>query len=34
MIAALIFALPWLIQKMVEYSEVLIANIPRTISGG
>lgn len=34
MTAALIFCLPWLVQKMVEYSEVLFANIPRTISGG
>ena len=34
MVAALVFTLPWLIQKMVEYSEVLIANIPRTIAGG
>lgn len=34
MIAALMFCLPWLVQKMVEYSEVLIVNIPKTISGG
>jgi len=34
MVAALVFCLPWLVQKMVEYSEVLIANIPKTISGG
>ena len=34
MIAVLVFALPWLVQKMVEYSEGLITNIPRTIGGG
>jgi flagellar biosynthesis protein FliQ len=34
MVAVLILCLPWLIQKMVEYSEVLITNIPKTISGG
>lgn len=34
MTAALLFCLPWIVQKMVEYSEQLIVNIPRTISGG
>jgi flagellar biosynthesis protein FliQ len=34
MVAVLILCLPWLVQKMVEYSEVLITNIPKTISGG
>jgi flagellar biosynthetic protein FliQ len=34
MVAVLILCLPWLIQKMVDYSEVLIANIPKTIAGG
>jgi flagellar biosynthetic protein FliQ len=34
MTAALVFCLPWLVQKLVEYSEQLIVNIPRTISGG
>jgi flagellar biosynthetic protein FliQ len=34
MLAALVLCLPWLIQKMVEYSEALIVNIPRTIGGG
>jgi flagellar biosynthetic protein FliQ len=34
MTAALVFCLPWLIQKLVEYSEQLIVNIPHTISGG
>jgi len=34
MVAVLILCLPWLIQKMVEYSESLIVNIPKTITGG
>src|SRR5262245_32838517 len=34
MVAVLILCLPWLVQKMVEYSEVLITNIPKTIAGG
>lgn len=34
MVAVLVICLPWLVQKMVEYSETLIANIPRTIVGG
>ena len=34
MVAVLILCLPWLVQKMVEYSEYLIANIPKTIAGG
>ena len=34
MIAALIISVPWLIQKMVEYSETLFRDIPRTIGGG
>jgi flagellar biosynthetic protein FliQ len=34
MVGVLILCLPWLVQKMVEYSETLIANIPRTIAGG
>lgn len=34
MVGILILSLPWLVQKMVEYSEVLITNIPRTITGG
>lgn len=33
MVAVLVFCLPWLVQKMVEYSETLIVNIPRTIGG-
>jgi len=34
MVGILILCLPWLVQKMMEYSEVLITNIPKTIVGG
>jgi flagellar biosynthetic protein FliQ len=34
MAAVSVLCLPWLVQKMVEYSEYLISNIPRTIVGG
>ena len=34
MVVALAFCLPWLVQQMMEYSEVLIANIPRLVTGG
>ena len=34
MIAAVGFCLPWLVQRMVEYSEELFANIPKLILGG
>lgn len=34
MVAALTLTLPWLLQRMIEYVEVLFANIPKTISGG
>ncbi|HUE73787.1 MAG TPA: flagellar biosynthesis protein FliQ [Pirellulaceae bacterium] len=34
MIVALLVCLPWLTQKMVEYSEFLFTSIPRTIMGG
>ena len=34
MVAALGLCLPWLIQKMVEYSHELITNIPTVITGG
>jgi flagellar biosynthetic protein FliQ len=34
MAAVIVLCLPWLVQKMVEYSEYLITNIPRTIVGG
>ena len=31
---ALLVCLPWMTQKLIEYSELLITNIPKTISGG
>jgi flagellar biosynthetic protein FliQ len=34
MVAALTLTLPWLLQKMIEYSDALFTNIPKTISGG
>jgi len=34
MVAVLVFCLPWLVQKLVEYSEHLYVNIPKTIVGG
>jgi flagellar biosynthesis protein FliQ len=34
MIAALAMLLPWLIARLVEYSQALIGNIPSTIVGG
>lgn len=34
MVIALGAALPWLVQRMMEYSEGLITDIPRVISGG
>ena len=34
MFVALLLCLPWLTQKLIEYSELLITNIPKTISGG
>jgi flagellar biosynthesis protein FliQ len=34
MVAALTLTLPWLLQRMIEYSESLFSNIPKTISGG
>jgi flagellar biosynthetic protein FliQ len=34
MVAALGFCLPWLIQRMTEYTHDLIANIPRILMGG
>jgi flagellar biosynthesis protein FliQ len=32
-VAAIGFCLPWLIQRLVEYSQLLMANIPATIMG-
>lgn len=34
MVAVLGFCLPWMLQRMAEYSEELFAEIPRIISGG
>jgi flagellar biosynthesis protein FliQ len=34
MIAAVGLLLPWLVARLVEYSQVLIGNIPMTIFGG
>jgi flagellar biosynthetic protein FliQ len=34
MVAVLILCLPWLVQKMVEYSQELFEGIPRTVMGG
>ena len=34
MVVALGFALPWLVERMMEYSRDLITEIPMVISGG
>ncbi len=34
MVLALVMCLPWLVQRMVTYSEQLITNIPTTLLGG
>jgi flagellar biosynthetic protein FliQ len=34
MAAVLVLCMPWLVQKMIEYSEQLFVNIPRTLGGG
>ncbi|MBM4089322.1 MAG: flagellar biosynthesis protein FliQ [Planctomycetes bacterium] len=34
MVLVLAICLPWLIQRMIDYSHDLIVNIPRTIVGG
>ncbi len=34
MALVLVICLPWLIQRMMSYSEDLITNIPRTLLGG
>jgi len=34
MVLALVMCLPWLIQRMMTYSENLITNIPQTLLGG
>ena len=33
-IVAVGLCLPWLLERLVEYSQVLITHIPQTISGG
>ena len=34
MVVALLVCLPWLTQKMIEYSELVFASIPKTLLGG
>jgi flagellar biosynthetic protein FliQ len=34
MVAALALCLPWLIERMMEYSHALIVDIPRSLLGG
>ncbi len=34
MVAVLALCLPWLVQRMMEYSEDLITNIPKIVLGG
>jgi flagellar biosynthetic protein FliQ len=34
MVTVVGFCLPWMLQRMAEYSEQLIENIPRLIAGG
>ena len=34
MLMAFAIGLPWLVQRMVEYSGTLISNIPRVVLGG
>lgn len=34
MVAALTLTLPWLLNKLMEYSTLLYTNIPQTITGG
>lgn len=34
MVLAFAFCLPWVIQVMTEYSQELIANIPKMLGGG
>lgn len=33
MVIALLLAMPWMIQKMLEYSESLFVNIPKNLGG-
>ena len=34
MVATLAFCLPWLLQRLMDYSERVFTNIPRVITGG
>ena len=34
MLVALSVCLPWIVERMVQYSQTLITNIPQTIVGG
>ena len=34
MVAVLGFCLPWMLQRMAEYSQELISNIPKMLGGG
>ncbi len=34
MVVTVALCLPWLVERMVEYSEELIVNIPRIVMGG
>ena len=33
-VAAVMLCLPWLIERLVEYSQILLTHIPQTITGG
>ncbi len=34
MVLVLLLSLPWLVQRMMDYSATLITNIPQTLMGG
>lgn len=34
MVLALTLCLPWIVQRMLDYSQELITNIPRVVMGG
>ena len=33
-VVAIALCLPWLLERLIEYSQVLITHIPQTIAGG
>ena len=33
-VVAIVLCLPWLLERLIEYSQVLITHIPQTIAGG